>query len=116
MIKDIVAIDDAIEALKNKWLVIAIVEGLEDYLSWKIKFSDDKKHAWLGQSHLVKNLERKFGGLFQDIWSHKTPCTPKVLNHKAYKRNQEECTGRLVIQITKKCFPFRLRSGVYCPI
>ena len=63
MIGDIAIIDDAIEALKNKGLVLKIMEGLQDYLSCKIKFSNDKKHAWPGQSHLIKNLESKFGGL-----------------------------------------------------
>ena len=33
MIGDIAAIDDTIEALKNKGLVLNIVEGLQDYLS-----------------------------------------------------------------------------------
>ena len=40
---DIATIDDAIEPLKNKGLVLKIVEGLQNYLSCKIKFSDDKK-------------------------------------------------------------------------
>ena len=54
------AIDDAIESLKSKELVLKIVKGLQDYLSYEIKFSDDKKRAWLGQSHLMKKLEKKF--------------------------------------------------------
>ena len=37
------------------------------------------KHAWLGQPHLIKNLENKFGGLVNHIWSHKTPGIPKFL-------------------------------------
>ena len=74
MIDDIAAIDDAIVALKLK-----ILEGLQDYLSCKIKISNDKKHAWLGQSHLIKNLESKFGKLVNKVWSHKTPGTPKFL-------------------------------------
>ena len=48
-------------------------------MSCKIKFSDDRKCAWLGQPHLIKNQENKFGGLVNDIWSHKTPGTPKFL-------------------------------------
>ena len=35
-------IDYAIEALNSKWLVLKIVEGLQDYLSCEIKFFDDK--------------------------------------------------------------------------
>ena len=63
MIGDIVTIDDAIEALKNEGLVLKMVERLLDYLSCEIKFSNDKKQAWLGQPHLFKNLEKKFGRL-----------------------------------------------------
>ena len=36
-------IDDAIKALKNKGLVLKVVEGLQDYLSCKIKFSEGKR-------------------------------------------------------------------------
>ena len=74
MIGDIAVIDDAIEALKSMGL-----EGLKDHLSCKIKFPDDKKHAWLGQPHLFKNLENKFGWLVNNIQSHKTPGAPKFL-------------------------------------
>ena len=56
-----------------------IVEGLQDYLSCKIKISEDKMRAWLGQPHLIKNLENKFSGLVNEVWSHKTPGTPKFL-------------------------------------
>ena len=67
MTGDIAAINNAIEALKNKGLVLKIMEGLQDYLSCKIKFSNDKKHTWLGQPHLIKNLESKFGGLVHEV-------------------------------------------------
>ena len=79
MVGNIATIDDTIEALKSKGLVLKIVEGLQDYLSYEIKISDDKKHAWLGQPHLIKNLENKFGGLVNKVWSHKTPGNPKFL-------------------------------------
>ena len=79
MVGDIVAIDDAIEVLKNKGLVLKIVEGLKEYLSCEIKFSNNKKCAWFGQPHLIKNLEKKFSRVIQEIWSHKTPGTPKFL-------------------------------------
>ena len=38
MVGHIAAINDAIEALKSKGLVLKIVEGQQDYLSCKIKF------------------------------------------------------------------------------
>ena len=72
MIGNMAAIDDAIEALKNKGLVLKIVEGLQDYLSCKIKLSEDKKRVWLWQPHLIKTIEKKFGELMQDVHSHKT--------------------------------------------
>ena len=67
MIGNIAAIDDAIEVLKSKGLVLRIMEGLQDYSSCKINFFDNKKRAWLGQPHLMKNLENKFGGLVKNI-------------------------------------------------
>ena len=46
VIGDRAAIDDAILVLKNKGLVLKIVEEMQDYLFCKIKISEDKKHAW----------------------------------------------------------------------
>ena len=60
MVANKAAMDDAILALKNKGLVLKVVEGLQDYLSFEIKISDDTKRAWLGQPHLIKNLKSKF--------------------------------------------------------
>ena len=60
MVGDIAAINNATSALKNNWLVLKIIEGLQDNLSCKIKFSSDKKRACLGQPHLIKYLEKKF--------------------------------------------------------
>ena len=48
MVGDVKAIYDITLALKSKGLVLEVVEGLQDYLSCKIKFSEDKKKAWLG--------------------------------------------------------------------
>ena len=41
MVGDIAAIDNAIEVLKSKGLVLKIMDGLQDYLSFKIKISDN---------------------------------------------------------------------------
>ena len=49
IISDVAAIYDAIAAQKSNGLVLKMVEGLQDYLSCKIKFFDDKKRAWLRQ-------------------------------------------------------------------
>ena len=73
------ATEDAITSCKNNGLVPKVVGGLHDYFSSKIKFTNNKKGACLGQPHLIKNMENKFGKCIQNIWSHKTPGTPKFL-------------------------------------
>ena len=59
MVGDIEAIDEPILALEENGLVLKIMEGLQDYLSCKIRFSKNKKRAWLGQPHLIENLCKK---------------------------------------------------------
>ena len=76
MIGNSATIDDAILALKKKGLMLKIVEGLQDYLSCKIKISDDKKCAWLGQPHLIKNLKSKFRKLVNEVGVIKLPVPP----------------------------------------
>ena len=89
MVGDIAAINNAIEALKSKGPVLKIVEGLLDYLSCEIKFSNNKKHTWLGQPPLIKNLENKFEGLVNDIQSHETHSTPKFLSIRSTEEIQK---------------------------
>ena len=100
MVENIAAIDNAIEALKNKGLVLIIVEGLQDYLSCKIKIPDNKKHTWLGQPHLIKNLESKFGKLAtwqlgQQSLESQNSQHPQVSNCEANRRYQEDLNQRL---------------------
>ena len=54
IIGEMEAIYDNVEALKSNLLVLNVMDGLQDYLSSKIKFSEDKKRAWLGQPCLIK--------------------------------------------------------------
>ena len=48
-------------------------------MSCEIKLSTEKKRAWLGQPHLIKNLEKKIGKLVKHVCSHKTTGMPKFL-------------------------------------
>ena len=43
MVEDVEVIDEAITSLKENFLVLKIVEGVEDYLSCMVKLSGDKK-------------------------------------------------------------------------
>ena len=79
MICVIEAIDGAISALKENGLGLMIMEGMQDYLSCEIKFSMNKKRAWLGQPHLIKTLDKKFGKCVKDVCNHITQGVPKFL-------------------------------------
>ena len=54
---------------------LKVIEALQDYLSFAIKFSDNKIKAWLGQPYLIESFWKKFG----EFWSYKTPGTSNFL-------------------------------------
>ena len=54
-------IDETITAPKENGLVLKIVKKLQDYLSFREKSFMDEKMTNLGQPHLIKSLEEKFG-------------------------------------------------------
>ena len=60
MVGDLEAIFKAITALKENALVLKIEERLHNYLTCNVRYSGDKKRAWLGQSHLIESFEKKF--------------------------------------------------------
>ena len=70
------AIDEVVSLLRKIDLVLEIQETLTDYLSCKIKFSADMKTGWLGQPHLISNLEKTFGYRVKDMQSYVTPGSP----------------------------------------
>ena len=86
MIKDVEVIDEAIIALNETGLVLKVMKGIQDYLSCKVKFSKDKKRAWLGQLHLIEILVKKFGNHVKNIHTNKMPGIPKfsVEDQKEY--------------------------------
>ena len=61
LIGDPSAIQETIQELKEKGLVLKVDDNLNDYLSCDIRFSDEKNRAWIGQPHLIVNLQEKFG-------------------------------------------------------
>ena len=70
------AIKDTIEKIQQKGFTVKIEYEMTDYLSCELRFSADRKRAWLGQPHLIKNLERKFGELMNKTHDYSTPGTP----------------------------------------
>jgi hypothetical protein len=72
------AIEDAIKQMKKHGLILKIEDDLKDYLSCEIQFSKDRTKAWLGQPHLISNLESKFGNGVKKLREYKTPGTPNL--------------------------------------
>ena len=79
MIEDVEAINKAIWVLKENGLSLKVMERLQRYLSYVVKFSKDEQRAWLGQPYPIKNLVEKFGNHVKNMWCHKMPGMPKFL-------------------------------------
>jgi hypothetical protein len=69
------AIDDTITKIKAAGFSVKVEDDLKDYLSCNIAFNKQQKKAWLGQSHLIKNLVKKFGELVTGMQRYRTPST-----------------------------------------
>jgi len=69
------AIDQATEVIKNVFNVTVSPEATE-YLGCKIHVAKDNTCGWIGQPHLYKNLERKFGSIVKTQRMTETPITP----------------------------------------
>jgi len=55
-----------------------VYDNLDDYLSCEIRFSDDGRMAWLGQTHLISKLQKKFGEQVKSLRTYKTTGTPNL--------------------------------------
>ena len=77
-IGDTAAINATINHLKNKGLGLKITDTLTDYLSCEIKLNRKTKKGWIGQPHLIRDLEAKFGEMVSHLNVYKTPGTPGV--------------------------------------
>jgi hypothetical protein len=70
------AILETIELMKESGFGVTVEDDLTDYLSCNIVFNKERTKAWLGQPHLIKNLEKKYGQLVAKSTIFKTPGTP----------------------------------------
>ena len=70
------AIEETIKQLKQEGLSLKIEGTLKDYLSCEIRFNMERTKAWIGQPHLLKSLEAKFGEKARTMQTYKTPGTP----------------------------------------
>ncbi len=70
------AIDQAIKEIKSHGFNLTIENELKDYLSCEIKFSKDKKKAWIGQPHMIKKIQKTFEEEVKGMQKYRTPGTP----------------------------------------
>ena len=86
------AINEVIQELRDKGFTLKVEDDLKDYLSCEIEFTKDKKAAWLGQSHLIANLEKYFGSRVKDLKEFKTPGTAHKIQVR--KKDESKCISK----------------------
>jgi len=69
------SIDQVTEEIKNVFNVTVSPEAME-YLGCEIHAAKSNTCGWIGQPHLYKNLERKFGSIVKTQCTTETPRTP----------------------------------------
>ena len=59
--------------MKNHGFELKIEQEMNDYLSCKIEFSEDRDKIWIGQLHLMKKICNVFGPIVEKMAKYKTP-------------------------------------------
>ena len=70
------AVEDAVESLKRVGFELKVNDDFKDYLSCEVLVDKSRKMAWLGQPHLLKKLDIKFGDKVKDLQEYRTPGSP----------------------------------------
>ena len=78
LIGDPPAIQETIQELKEKGLVLKVDDNLNNHSSCDIRFSEEKNRAWIGQPHLIANLQDKFGDKVSKLRNYVTPGSPSL--------------------------------------
>ena len=86
------AINEVIQELRDECFILKVEDDLKDYLSCEIEFSENKKAAWLGQPHLIANLEKSFGNQVKDLKVFKTPGTAHKIQVR--KKDDTKCISK----------------------
>jgi hypothetical protein len=64
-----------VEDIKGTGLKLKVLFKANDYLSCDIKVNKDNHTAWIGQTTLMKKVEKKYGPMLKEMTSctYKTP-------------------------------------------
>ena len=63
-------------------LVLEVINGMQDYQSWKVRFSQSKKRAWLVQLYKFESLKKNICEQKMGIPSNEIQGMPKFLLDK----------------------------------
>jgi len=88
------AIEQVTDKIKKVFNVTISPEATE-YLECEIHVAKNNTCGWIGQPHLHKNLERKFGSIVKTQRTTKTPSTPgfhvvRTISNAVYVTNEEQ--------------------------
>ena len=75
------AINEATKQISESFNV-KIENEMQDYLGCEFKMSQDGKKGWLGQPHIIRSLEKKFGHIVEKMREYGTPGTPSYSSVK----------------------------------
>ena len=81
--------NEVIQELQNEGFTLKVDDGLKDDLSCKIEFSENKNSAWLGQPHLIANLQKSFEDQVKDMTTCLTPGTTHKI--QVGERDERKC-------------------------
>ncbi len=87
------AMDKTVKLLQNEGFNLKIEDNLKDCLSCSIHISKSGREAWLGQLHLMANLNQKFGKLVEEL--HDSRYT-MILTFKTCRLREEDQYGKAV--------------------
>ncbi len=72
------ALEEFVADLKKSGLLVKVTLPMTDYLSCNLAFSEDGSTTWIGQPHLIRKLEERFGDIVKNLQSYVTPGTPGI--------------------------------------
>ena len=111
--------------VSTKRCLLKVFDKLTDYLSCEIVLSEDRKKAWIGQPHLISNLEKKFGDKVKNLRTYKTPGTlnlsmirntnnnPIVSSDSEYQKLFRSGVGMLLYLVKNRSQILQIQLGNY---
>ena len=91
------ALEEFVADLKKNGLSVKVTSQMTDSLSCNLAFSEDGSTAWIGQPHLIRKLEERFGDLVKNLQSYVTPGTPGIHIVRPSTKTDAEIQARMPV-------------------